>query len=117
MEDGTATSEGEVRYVGVSPTRVIFGGVRITGGGDIRLPPLEQSNIVHCNQAHYGLVSVGGEASGFMGVKTVVGAGSLGLGGDAAGGLGGRSGGVGGGDGQGSNGYRKTIKREDIVEK
>ena len=47
----------------------------------------------------------------------MVGAGSLGLGGDAAGGLGGRSGGVGGGDGQGSNGYRKTIKREDIVEK
>ena len=52
----------------VSPASGSDGGGRITGGRYLHLPPREHSHTVHCDQAHYGHVAGGGEASGVMGV-------------------------------------------------
>ena len=94
--DGTATSEGEGREVGVSPASESDGVERITRGGDLSLLSPEHSHTVNCDQAHYGPVSDGGEAYGVTGDQAVEGSGRLGLGGDADGGSGGRLGGGGG---------------------
>ena len=74
--------EGKGWKVGISPTdgSDVEGGV--TGGGDLHLPPPEHSLTVQCNKTHYGPVSGGGETSGVTSVQAVVGAGSLGMGGD-----------------------------------
>ena len=70
----------------------------VTGGGDLSIPPPEHSRIFHCNKSHCGTVYGGVDASGVMGVKVVVIAVRLGLGGDAEGGS---RGGKGGGMGEG----------------
>ena len=46
--------------MGVSPARGRDDRGRITGGGDLRLPPTEHSLTVHFNQAYYRPVSGGG---------------------------------------------------------
>ena len=51
----------------------------VTGDVELHIPPPERSRTVHCNQAHYGLVSGGGEVSGVTGVQAVVVAGRPGL--------------------------------------
>ena len=51
--DGTATADGERQEVGISPAGGGSGGGGVTGGGDLRLPPTEHSQTVHCDQAHY----------------------------------------------------------------
>ena len=84
--DGTEISEVEGWEVGVPPSGGSDGGIGVTGGGDLHLPPPEHSFAVHCNRAHYGPVSGGGEASGVTGGQAVVGTGRLGLGWDADGG-------------------------------
>ena len=63
--------------MGISPTRGLNVGGRITGGGDLRLTPPEHSSTVYFDQAHYGLVSGGGVEAGFKGGQVVVGAGRL----------------------------------------
>ena len=62
-----ATSERKVRHIGIPPARGHNGGCGITGGGYLRLPSLEHSHIVYCNQAHYGPVSGGGAEAGVKG--------------------------------------------------
>ena len=61
-----------------------------TGGGDLSLPPQENSRKVNCNQAHYGPVSGGGAEAGVKGCQSVLGALRLGHGGGVDGGSGGR---------------------------
>ena len=80
--DGTTTFERDGRWVVVSPSGVSDGGGGVTGGVDLRLPPPEQIRKFHCNQAHYGPVSVSGEASRVTGGQSVVGTGWLGIGRD-----------------------------------
>ena len=58
--DGKTTSERTGWWMGVSPAGGCDGGGGVTGGGDLRLPPLEHSHTVHCGQSHYGPVSSGG---------------------------------------------------------
>ena len=59
-------------WVSVSHTSRIDGGSEVAGGRYLRLPPPEHSCTVHCDQAHYGPVSGGGEASGVTGGQAVV---------------------------------------------
>ena len=61
------------RSMVLSPTRGCDGGDRITGGGDLRLTPLEQSRTVYCEQDHYGPVYGGRVEAGFKGIQAVVG--------------------------------------------
>ena len=95
--------------MGVSSAGGINGGGRITGGGDLRLPPPEHSCIGHSDQAHY--VPVSGSDVGYWatGGQAVVGSGRLRLGGDADGGSGGRT--DGGGVGYGRDGDRDGLNR------
>ena len=58
------------------------GGGRATGGGYLRLPPLEHSRTTYCNQFHNGPVSGGGVETKAMGIQVVVGAGINGCGRD-----------------------------------
>ena len=90
--DGTTTLERAGLWVGVCRSECEGG---TTGGVDLCLLPPEHSHTVHCDQAHYGPVSGGGEASKVTGDQAVVGTGRLELGGDAD------SGSVGGTDGGG----------------
>ena len=71
---GTAKAEGNGWDVGVTPSGGRNGGCRPVGGGDLSCPPTERSRTVHCNQAHYELVSGGGATPGDKGVSEVVGA-------------------------------------------
>ena len=87
--DRETTSERTGRRMGVSPAGGSNGGRGIAGGVDIRLPPTEHSFTVHCNKAHYGLVSGSSAEAGVKGGQSVVVAGQNGCGGDADGGLGG----------------------------
>ena len=86
QDDWTATAERYWREVGVFSSGGDGGGDGVTGGGDLLLPPPEHSCTVYCEQAHYGLVSCGGEASGVTVVQVVVSSGRNGLGGDMDGG-------------------------------
>ena len=61
----------------------------IAGGGYLHLPPPEHSHTVHYNEANYGPLSGDEAAAGVKGGQAVVGAGRLGLGGDADRGSGG----------------------------
>ena len=70
------------RLMGVSPADGRDGGDRITGCGDLRLPPPQYSCTVHCNQTHYGPVSSRQAASGVKGCQALVQTGRLGLGWD-----------------------------------
>ena len=88
----------------VSPYGGSDGGGGITGGGDLRLLTPEYSHTVHCDHAHYGPVSGVGAEVGFKGGHVVVGAGRIGLGGDADGDY--RGGTDGGGRGDRRNGDR-----------
>ena len=56
------------RNVGIPPTEGRDGGGGTAGGGDLRLPPLEHSPNVYCDQAHYGPVSGYGADVGAKGV-------------------------------------------------
>ena len=67
----------------VSPYGGRDGRLRIIGGGELHLPPPEQSCIVHCDQAHYRPVSGSRAETGVKGCQVVVGAGRIGLGGYA----------------------------------
>ena len=49
----------------------------VIGGRDLRISPPEHSFTFHCDQAHYGPVSRGGEASGVTGGQAVFGSGCL----------------------------------------
>ena len=69
--------------MGVSPSGGINGGGRITGGGDIRIPPPEHCCTVHLYQAHYGPVSIGGSEAVVKVEQVLVGSGWLGIGDDA----------------------------------
>ena len=89
QSDREKNSESKGWYMGVPPSVGSDDGGGITGGGYLHIPPLEHSHTVHCNQDHYGPISGGGAESGVKGVQAVVGAGWLGIGGDADGGLGG----------------------------
>ena len=75
--------------MGVSPTggSDVIGG--ITRGGDLNLPYLEHSHTFHCNQAHYGPVSVIKATSGFKGGQEVRVTVRIGIGQDTDGGSGG----------------------------
>ena len=97
QDDRTETSEREGRGMGVSPAGRNNGRGGVTGSGYLHLPSPGHSHTVHCNQARYGPVLGGGEASGVTGGQAVVGTGRLGLGWNADGGLGG---GMGGGEGR-----------------
>ena len=111
---GTESSDREGWWVIIYPAGGSDGGFRVTGGGDLRLPPLENSHTVHCDQAHYGPVSLGGEAFGFTGGQSLVGTRRLGLGRYADGSLGGRT--DGGGVVDVCDGDRGGINRwEDTV--
>ena len=77
--DGAATSERKVQWVSISPAGGSDDRCRIIGGGDLRLPPSENSHTLYCGQAHYGPVSGGGEASGITDGQVVVGIGRPGL--------------------------------------
>ena len=81
--DGETTLERTGWGMGVFPTGGSDGRGGITVGGYLCLPPPEQILAVHCYQAHYGPVSGGGAKSGVEGVQVVLGAGRLGLGGEA----------------------------------
>ena len=84
----------------------------ISGGGDLRLPPPENSCTVYCDQAHYGPVSGGRAEAGVKGGQEVVGSGWTGFGGDMDGSS---QGGTDGGGG-GRDGYRDGLSRwEDNV--
>ena len=50
---GTESSDREGWWVIIYPAGGSDGGFRVTGGGDLRLPPLENSHTVHCDQSHY----------------------------------------------------------------
>ena len=80
----------------VSPTGGGDEGGGVTEGGYLFLLTPEHSCTVHYDKDHYGPVSGSREAIRFMGGQAVFGAGSLGIGGDADGRLGGRKGGWGG---------------------
>ena len=47
------------RHMGIPPVGGRNAGDRISGGGDLSLPPPEHSHIVYYNKAHYGPVSGG----------------------------------------------------------
>ena len=84
------------QLMGVSPSGGRYGRGRITGGGDLFLPPSEHSRTYYCDQAHYGPLSGGGEEAGVKGFQAVVGELRLGIGGDVDGGsVGGTDGGRG----------------------
>ena len=68
----------------------------VTVGGDLRLPPPEHNHIVHYNRYNYGPVYSGKEASKVTSGQLVVGAGSIGTGGDMDISLDDRTGGGGG---------------------
>ena len=87
--------------MGILPYGGRNGGGGTTGGGDLRLPPPEQSCTVHCDQAHYVPVSVGGATNGATGIHAEVETGRVECGGDADGGSGGGTEKGTGGDGQG----------------
>ena len=106
-----ATVEGPIREVDVPFSGGEYGGGRITGVGDLHLPPTKHSLTVHKNQAHYGPMSGGGETPGDKGAQEVVGAGGPGLGGDADGGSVCGTGGEGGKGGQERYGYRHLYGR------
>ena len=55
------------------PSRVGDKGSGISGGATLRLPPPEHGLTVHCNQAHYGHVSVSEEETGAKDIQAVVG--------------------------------------------
>ena len=63
--------------MGVSPAGGSDGGGGVTVGGYPRIPPLEHSCAVHCNQAHYLSVYGGVEVYGFTGGQEVVGTGHI----------------------------------------
>ena len=86
--------------MGISPDGGRDGRGGTTGGGDLHILPPEHSCTVYCDQDHYGPVSGGGAEARVKGDQAVVGAGLIGCGGDADGGLGGRTDGGGGGDGR-----------------
>ena len=113
--DGRATSEENGWDVGISPAGGGDGGVRVTGGADLHIPPPEHSLKVHYEKAHYGPVSVRREASRVKVGQLVVVEGGLGIGRDADGSLVDRTEGVGGVDGQDNDGYIKLVRCKDTV--
>ena len=70
--DGNTTFESTGRWMVVYPTGRRNGRCIVTGSGDLRLPPPENSHTVHCDQAHYGPMSGVGAAGGVKGVQLVV---------------------------------------------
>ena len=108
---GKKTSERTGRLMGVYPSGGRGGRGRITGGGDLCLPLTEHSRTVHCDQDHYGPMYGSGAEARVKGGQAVVGAGRLGLGGDADIGLGGGTDGGIGGDGQDRGGYGERLNR------
>ena len=85
QDDGEATLESTVLWIGVSPDEGSDGGGGITGGRYIRLPPPEHSRTAHYEQAHYELVSGGGAEARVKGCQVVAVEGRIGLGGDVDG--------------------------------
>ena len=69
-------------WMDVSPTGGCDGGIRITGGGDLRLPYPEHIHTVNCDHAHYGPEFGNGAADGVNCGQVVVEAGQFGLVGD-----------------------------------
>ena len=69
--------------MGIYPAGVRNGGGRLSGGGDLHLPPLEHSGTVYCDQDHYGPVPGGVAEAVIEDGQSVVGAGSPVFGGDA----------------------------------
>ena len=113
---GEATPEMMGRSMGIYPAGRRDGRGRITGGGDLRLPPSEHSHIFYCKQDYYGPVSGGGSEAGVEGSQLVVVAGRTGYGGDVDGGWGGVTDGAGGEGGRYRNGDRYGLSRwEDNV--
>ena len=51
--DGKATLAREGLLVGISPSVGRNGGGGTAGGGDLRLPPLENGRTLYCDQDHY----------------------------------------------------------------
>ena len=82
-----ATSTWKRCRVDIQPTRGRDGECGIAGGGDIHLAPLEHSNIVYCDQAHYGPVSGSVLETRGRVLQAVVGSGRGEHGGDADGSL------------------------------
>ena len=90
--------EREVRSVDITPAGGHDFGSRTAGGGDLRLPPPEHVCIVHCDQEHYGTVSISGADTGAKDIQVVEGTRRSGCGSNADGSLGGGTDGGGRGD-------------------
>ena len=92
---GRQPQRGGWGWAGVSSTggRDVVG--KVTGCGGLHLPSTEHSHTVHCDQAHYGPVYGGGEASGVMGCQAVMGTSRFVLGRNVDSGSGGGMGGGG----------------------
>ena len=90
--------------------RDVRGGISV--GGDLRIPLPEQNRTVYCDQAHYGHVSDRGAEAGVKGDQAVVGAGRNVCGGDADGGLVGRT--YGGGEVYGRDGDGDLLRQASI---
>ena len=110
-QQGDPQTEGETteyrmeHRVGLPPAGGYDSRVGIAGGGDLRLPPPENSHKVYRKYANYGPVSdVETEARDKGGIE-VVGTGRSGFGEDVDGGLGGGTDGGGGGYGQDGDRY------------
>ena len=84
------------------------------GGGDIRLPPPEHSHTFYCDQTHNETLYGGIKEAGFKGEKSLVVSGRNGYGGDAYGGLVGRTDGGGTGDIQDRNRDRVSQWEENV---
>ena len=100
---------------GHTPAIRCDGGGGPAGGGDLCLPPPEHSCTVYYDQAHYGLVSGGEADTGDTGIQAALGSGRDGCGGDANGGLGGRTERGAGGDGRDDDGDGQLIRWEYTV--
>ena len=100
---------------GHTPAIRCDGGGGPAGGGDLCLPPPEHSCTVYYDQAHYGLVSGGEADTGDTGIQAALGSGRDGCGGDANGGLGGRTERGAGGDGRDGDGDGQLIRWEYTV--
>ena len=59
--DGMATAEGSVRRLVLPTSGGYDRGSGVSGDGDLRLRPPEQSSAIYCDYTYYGPVS-GGEA-------------------------------------------------------
>ena len=76
--DGTKTTEGAGRRLGLPPAGGFDGGGGFTGGGYLRLPPPEHSSAIYREQAYYGPVSGGEAEARAKGGNEVVGTGGFG---------------------------------------